>query len=856
MKNLLLLLLMLFAGIAHAQVYPDIHSQRPRIYVDSSRFAYLQANSAIGECGTTYTTFVNAVNNNWYNDPQLYLLGTDSTLWTWDFSSNWSHLQAIYVASLYRINHDPLALKRCRFVISKINTRWDTLNFANYDWYGNEDNIRELSDIGGIFLDWCHDDLPIPMRQNLARNLYKAERYFMNTYITSNAGNSYVSSHNAWNTIFANQFALVLDSADGLSNAEVDTVEQWYRITLDKFTNGFFPCYGHYRDDDGGWNWTAAYSMWSLIDQFQFFENMRIATGADYFHDLPWVLNSINQYWYFIQPDGWTINWGDGFTNIQADRVIYQHAREFNDPRSLWLAQYWSQPGNLGWTNPVYNKLMYKDFGMPVVTKPDIAHDWWSDKTGLSVSRTSWDADAALVWTYDAPNKKSSHDHRDNNTFCVYKNAPQIVNSGYYASYGNAHYINYYQRTIAHNSILVYDSTDQYTNWGVNVSNDGGQIESPTLMNYNNIFEPQYHRGNWVLWGSGNDYCYTISDAEQSYDSTKLDRFRRRVLFYKPDHVLVLDHVHLRNVGNAQRDAKWLLHFQKQPTINGNLLNAAVPGHIETFDGRDIVQANGNGNVAIRTLLPAASRTTRIGGTGYEFWVDGTNYPVGVNMDTVHTTPGRWRIEVAPTTVTDSLVFFHTIKIGDNNQPAVAGGFGQQNAFTIGTDWDNTLFFFNAVGDTGVSYHVLHTIPGGRSVGIFAADLEPNAMFQILVDQAVISTANTDTNGVLETSIPLAPGTHTVEINYIGVNVAQGHHLSDAISLFPNPAAAQVQVVLHPDFGSNARLECFDLQGRMLFSRPIDGQLTLDVSGLKPGIYMMVAKSEGRSTAKRLVIGR
>ncbi|MEY3443584.1 MAG: hypothetical protein RLZZ519_1865 [Bacteroidota bacterium] len=187
---------------------------------------------------------------------------------------------------------------------------------------------------------------------------------------------------------------------------------------------------------------------------------------------------------------------------------------------------------------------------------------------------------------------------------------------------------------------MVYDSTDQYTNWGVNVSNDGGQIESPTLMNYNNIFEPQYQRGKWVLWGSGNDYCYTISDAEQSYDSTKLDRFRRRVLFYKPDHVLVLDHVHLRNVGTAQRDAKWVLHFQKQPTINGNLLNAAVPGHIETFDGRDIVQANGNGNVAIRTLLPASSRTTRVGGTGYEFWVDGTNYPVGVNMDTVHTTDG------------------------------------------------------------------------------------------------------------------------------------------------------------------------------------------------------------------------
>ncbi|MEY3443583.1 MAG: Secretion system C-terminal sorting domain [Bacteroidota bacterium] len=129
-------------------------------------------------------------------------------------------------------------------------------------------------------------------------------------------------------------------------------------------------------------------------------------------------------------------------------------------------------------------------------------------------------------------------------------------------------------------------------------------------------------------------------------------------------------------------------------------------------------------------------------------------------------------------------------------------------------------------------------------------------MFQVLVDQAVVATVNSDTNGVIETQIAIAPGTHTVEISYLGVNVAQGRNPANGISLFPNPAASQVQIVLHPDFGASATLECFDLQGRMLFSRPISGQMTLDVSGLKPGIYMMVAKAEGRSTAKRLVIGR
>ncbi|MBK8587102.1 MAG: hypothetical protein IPN88_17530 [Bacteroidetes bacterium] len=54
----------------------------------------------------------------------------------------------------------------------------------------------------------------------------------------------------------------------------------------------------------------------------------------------------------FVQPNGWTINWGDGFTNVQGDRVIYRHAQIYNDPRSLWLAQYYSLPVNITWTWP------------------------------------------------------------------------------------------------------------------------------------------------------------------------------------------------------------------------------------------------------------------------------------------------------------------------------------------------------------------------------------------------------------------------------------------------------------------------------------------------------------------------
>lgn len=844
--------LILWFYTGNAQTYPPIHNSRPRIYIDSVRFAYLQNNIATGDCGATYNNFKTTVFNNWYNDPQLYLLGSDSTLWTWDFSSKWSKSQGQFVSALFKISGDSIALKRCRFLISRINNTIDTIHFDNYDWFTNEELIRNIADVGGMLLDWCYNDIPAVMRQRLSQNLYKIASYFMNTYILSAAGTEYVTGHNIWNVYYANQYAIILDSADDLSPLQRDTVKTWYQVSYDKAVNQILPAAGYYRDDDGGWNWTAAYSIWSLIDEFQFFENIRIATGKNIYTDYPWIKNSINQYWYFMQPDNYTINWGDGFTDMQGDRAVYLHARIYNDPRSLWLAQYWSAPANITWTWPLFQKLMYKDFTAPIISKPDIAHNWFSDKTGLSVSRSDWNDTATMVWFYNAPTKKAGHEHRDNNSFSIFKNSPQINNSGYYWSYGNPHYVNYYMRTVAHNSICVFDSTDTYTNWGVNVSNDGGQNESPALMNYSEIFSAAAKKGKWVLWGAGNDYCYNISDAEQSYDTTKLDRFTRRVLFYKPNQVIVLDHIHLKNTATKQRDARFILHFQNKPSISGNVINTKVTDHVETFNGQDILQKNGNGNVAIRTLLPASTSTTRIGGNGYEFYVNGVNYPLDVTPDTVHTTPGVWRIEVSPTTVSDSLIFLHTINIGDSNHVSVAGGVGQQNNFTIGVDWTNRLFLFNAKGDTNSVYQVMNAVTGNRSVNIFCADLIPSLPYNVLVDNNLVSTINADTVGVVETGIFLSAGIHKVEIKRKdSVVIIQPANNADSVLLYPNPVKNELNIIVSNNAYFDIRIISTD--GKTIL-RTINSN-KINVSELPAGLYFIQIQQGSKKYLTRFIKG-
>ncbi len=848
-RTILGFLLCAIALFTFAQ-YPAINAHRPRIYTDSTRIAWLKANILVsGECQTTFNNIVYAYNNWWINDPQLYVLGSDSTLWTWDWNSPWAGNQSELSVLIFKLTNDPIELKRCRFIARQLIHKINSSDFETMDWYPKEDLLRQMSSSGDLLLDWCYDDFPKTLRDSLAQSLYSMNREFMNTYILSGAGNSYVSSHNTWNTIFCNQNVLTLYDASGLTGLQKDTVVQWYQAIYDKLMDGFIPVWSYYRDDDGGWNWGAAYAMWSLVDQFQLFENMRIATDKNFYSDLPWVRNSINQYVYFIQPNNKCIHLGDGETRLAGDRVMYLHARIFNDPRSLWMAQYYSQPAFTGNTMDKFTKLLYKDFNMPVVAHHNSPFNWWTDKVGLSVSRSSWDADAAMITFFNSPSKRAAHEHRDNNSFTIFKHAPLLIDAGYYDTYGGSHYNNYYQRTIAHNTICVYDSTENYTCFGKPASNDGGQIESIALSNYNDIFKPQNQRGKWIQYAAGNNYTYHISDAQLSYDPDKLKLFRRRLLYLNPDKVIVLDHVHLENTLTKQRDIKWVGHFVNQPVMSGSILSTEVAGHIVTYSGKDYAATNGNGNLAIRTLLPDSTTTTLIGGIGFEYWVDGVNYPPLVNPDTSFYSPGKWRIEVRPQTISDTVVYLHTLSIGDHTVGSVAGGVAMKNSQSVGTDWEDTLYFFSGDGDTGKVYHFYSRVKGGRTIGIFAADLAFGSYF-VKVNEKIVSTIHTDHNGILQTSLTLMSGDHLIEIVKDLTSIKDQLSVDSTILLYPNPA----QTALNVDIRTDAELieiEIYNSLGQIMQKN--ENTTKLDVSSFNKGVYLVKVNLDGKYYVKKFI---
>ncbi|PKQ63868.1 hypothetical protein BZG02_07560 [Labilibaculum filiforme] len=880
MKGFKLFVLILFFIQSFSQAYSQVNANRPRIELGQERFDWLKSNISGGDSGSTYITFINSYNNSWITNSNHYLAGSNSAQWTYDWNDDDSFMLAKMTAFLVQLGTDNLAKARSEFIIENYIRYLDGIDFANYSGDTQENLLRKNCEYGAILLDWTYNDIPVSLRQRLASSFYRVLEYFMNNYVLTSSGNSYVSSHNINNCIMTMRAAIALYQADGLSSSQLSQVNSWYQTLLGKWENGILPAFSHFRDDDGGWNWGAAYGKINLPIQYQFFDDMKFGTDRDYYKSQAWIKESINQYWYYFRPDNHCIHLGDAIVKLdQADRVMYRHAAEFTDARSQYLVQVYNQSQYLNNTILVFIKLLYKDFTAAYVPHPQPPLSWWSDKAGLSVSRTSWNEDASMLWFYNAPAKRADHEHRDNNTFTIIKDQPLLVDAGFYDSYGTSHYNNYYTRTIAHNSICVYDGTESYRNLGKNVSNDGGQIESNRLENLEDVFAPQHQRGKWIRYVSGKDYSYQVADAAASYATNKLDRFERRLLFHKPDRIIVLDHVHLLNTSSKVRKAKYINHFVNRPEISGSVTSTQVANNIITYNGTDYKTTNGRGSLAIRTLLPEQSKTTLIGGSGYEYWVDGTNYPPGRGVILENEHPGFWRIEVEPIAVKENTVFLHTIKIGDSSNPAGAGGKLFSNEGTIGVDWEDHLYLFDAQGDTASVAYSVNELPGNRSITVFAVDLKSNSSFGVFVDEVLEQTGDSNSEGILELKVNLSEGNHRLVVkdsldedpdpdnpdpdnpnpdNRDPDNPAPENPEEEslgAVQVFPNPNNGEFSIHIENDEVIQFEVSVYDSNGRMLSQHQESGNRTvMDLSGLTAGFYFLVIRYMEKTVKKKIII--
>jgi len=301
------------------------------------------------------------------------------------------------------------------------------------------------------------------------------------------------------------------------------------------------------------------------------------------------------------------------------------------------------------------------DINYDEITELDKAKEF--GKSGYVVARDKWNAPDATHMVFKSSSFYSrNHHHKDQNSIVLNYKGSLLIDSGSYDYYGSTHWANYYTRTIAHNTLVVFDSSETfYDSVATTVSNDGGQkypayYDTPEgcdpyslndILNYS-----KYQLDGITSFSQTSSQCYMKGDASKAYSSAKLDTYTREVTMVYEDQnnndkptINIKDHVVL----NKLLTPKILFHSELEPEIDPN--------------GQWVKIENSNGGgVKIELVAPSGAVINVVGGSGYEFMVNGTNY-----MPTYYapTEPGAWRVEISPSGPVTSTDFEFNLKIYD-----------------------------------------------------------------------------------------------------------------------------------------------------------------------------------------------
>jgi heparin/heparan-sulfate lyase len=440
----------------------------------------------------------------------------------------------------------------------------------------------------------------------------------------------------------------------------------------------------HYGDYRGQWEMLATW----LFDRMGLPE----VFGPDQRYFPYWTL-------YARRPDGQMFRDGDSHGNNgrlgsydnEPARTLFLAANYFNDPylkgevmRELPGLTPLIPKGNQT-LNPVeilvFNKPELEPRGLEDLP---LTHYFPSPK-GAMIARTGWGAASAVVEMKINEWYTGNHAHLDAGAFQIYYRGSLATDTGYYqaavnvtdstenngsSGYASAHDFNYNKRSIAHNTMNVFDPAERFETrrWkGVALANDGGERlpnrwEEPQHMAEFLDAAKEYRTGEVLGHGFGPDsktpeYTYLKGDLARAY-SAKVKAYERSFVFLNlkrpnvPAALLVFDRV---ETANPKLRKTWLLHGIEQPEVRGSrtLFRDTRPGY--------------TGTLTVDTLLPEQQdlRIESVGGPGKEAWVNGVNYsaltrPEGNNEG------GGWRIEVSPKAARETDDFLNVLQMGEN----------------------------------------------------------------------------------------------------------------------------------------------------------------------------------------------
>lgn len=476
---------------------------------------------------------------------------------------------------------------------------------------------------------------------------------------------------------------------------------------------------------DGGYHESMDYQRHTWAALCVLAELARTTTGDDPANHYS-VFSSLGAtYLYKVLPDGSTARDDDNeYPHLERyDRVVLGYAvHRFGDPYAAWLQEQraWFFPPE--WPIPILEFLWKNPRVKPrdpaLSTEQELPRQRLFRGVGHLVMRDGWGPDSTWIQLASGP-YFAKHDHLDQNHFVIYRKGHLAIDSGAdYTETESPHYLNYYRRTVAHNTMLIYQPGERFfwadERWPA--ANDGGQ-----RMDSERFWHTVRGARDWedtrALWDRGGfsavhnlpgQYHYARADGAGAYQPSKLERFTRDLVWLPgPNVAIVLDRV---RTTRPELRKTWLLHGVAEPEVIRDVIEAPASvgqGGVLHRGAQRITFEDGGGRLRVHMLMPRDREVVVRGGDGWEFWTpgdehgggwgSGENWPLepaeggplpddpylarmwrvfwGDDLERIEPSnrravvPGSFRVEVSPGAAARDDMFLNVLEIGDRGDP-------------------------------------------------------------------------------------------------------------------------------------------------------------------------------------------
>lgn len=436
-----------------------------------------------------------------------------------------------------------------------------------------------------------------------------------------------------------------------------------------------------------------------------------------------------------------------------------------------------------------HEEFLWFNPNQPATPPSQLTH--YAAGTGTLFLRAGWpasaaDSDASATHiTFQAGDHFTYHQHYDQNGFTLFKGDDLVVDSGVYSGEGlSNHDINYYVRTIAHNTLVVYNPAEDFAAARPDASaNEGGQrtvypaSRSPQTLACFDQHAVHYDTGDMLRFEDTAAYTYALGDATKAYNNptynqamdtnlsgngAKVSRFQREFVYLRPqaaapngppeatdgEYLVLFDRVGVTQAAFSGENTKLLFHSLNDPTVAG-APTAISPGETLYAGASQATVDADEAKLMLKVLLPPARNLCRVGGRGLKaYWIFDANYDWHWDADEPQPRPindfesqpyGEWRLELEPA---DTALEHNFLTI---LHPVISGTVGSLPAATLITTTGladahiadpalNRVVLFSAASDgSPPTGPILYSYQPTTATPNIVFDLTPGARYRLSV---------------------------------------------------------------------------------------------------------------------------